>query len=235
MWIRNRHRLLSLFGIALLMFPFPCLARHMPFCAASRLMVCGQDVFVPAAPIGASARLQLPSPNLPEPFTVKCMREGEYSTYQITDTSNLSCMHKTCGAARVRICGATLQVPGGATVGTTQTIDVPESYLGEEAQAQSFRVRCVDNGDAGVYELADRSDVSCSAFACPSTDLDLCGGTVHVKGGARLGTVLDMSIPQAYFPAHFHVQCLGGSEGSPAYRVSGVDSLTCRRMAEASP
>jgi len=199
--------------------------------------VCGHSISLPiAASSEPIATLTTEPPYVAEPFTVQCIQRmgGPLpGFFVVLDTSAVTCKLMPCAASSLSVCDATLPVPAGAGVGEKISVPVPDAMLVNPTVSHNMSVtaQCVLDDNKAVYATADAFAVSCNAFPCQDAELQLCDTPISIKGGAAVGDVLNFTMPSPFVSEPFTVQCLGGGDSRPAYRITDASAVTCTTAA----
>jgi hypothetical protein len=202
-------------------------------CPATFVTVCGQPVPVPAASIGYTIELNVPSPYAHQPFTAQCTDTFGGIYYQIIDSSAVTCAPLRCPPSGVAICGVQIPVNDSVNIGDLTTVTVPPAALSEPSvyNRVTFTAQCIDNGYATpFYRIADDSDVSCNVFPCADSVVRLCETSVAIRGGTPMGSVLHLTMPAPFVNDPFTVQCVGSGGNPPVYQVIDHQSVTCKTV-----
>jgi len=195
-------------------------------CLNESVSVCGKTVAVPPLGLGAITALTTPSPYMHDTFIVQCLSFGGILAVQIADSHAVTCNLQRCSPSAVSICGISVPVSGGTVVGNKESKTVPAAMLADQTQNFSFDVHCVDNGNEPFYQVDNSSEVSCNAFPCRDTTVELCGVSIPVAGGMSLGAVKNIAMPQP-FHGDFAVECVGSGGNPPAYQIIEHDNVSC--------
>lgn len=202
-------------------------------CVGANISMCGQSIPLPNQALGYSATLSVPSPYVHQPFTVQCTSTG----YQIVDASAVTCTLLTCPVSSISLCGASIPVPGGTTIGASVTVPVPVSALADPSSALpnlSLTAQCMDDGNGGTaYQVTNDSSISCNLFPCQDSKVRLCETLIPVAGGMPLGGVLHFTLPPPFAPEPFTIQCVGSQGIQPMYQLTDVSAVTCNTMPQA--
>jgi len=176
------------------------------------------------------ASIPMPPPFVPDSVILECAQPSDGTSPRLfINTSNVSCEILQCAESSETLCGYKLTVPAGAYLGDAVDIPVPEALFADKSIPHniSFREQCVYRGGKAVYQLESSSQVSCNLFPCPDASLTLCHAPISVKGGAKLGEVLTVSMPAPFAPDTFAVQCLGDGHSPPAYKIIDAAGVSC--------
>lgn len=140
-------------------------------CHGGSLFVCGVPIGMPdMTRIGDRALVHIPASVLGDSyaanpdlhFTVQCVGGDQRgASFRALDADKISCNAFPCQKSTVRLCNASISVPGGTPIGGVVNMTMPSPFTKD-----GFRVQCVGNGDASpVYQLMDHSAVSCKMAA----------------------------------------------------------------------
>ncbi len=176
------------------------------------------------------ANITMPSPFIPDPLTIECAQRSEDKKPRLfINTSNVSCQILQCPETSEMLCGHKLAVPAGTYLGDSVDVLVPDDILVDPSLQHkiSFREQCVFRGNKAVYSLENASQISCNLFPCPDASVSLCNSRIPIKGGARIGEVLSVPMPQPFLPDTFVVQCLGDGHNPPAYKITDAAGVSC--------
>ncbi len=176
------------------------------------------------------ATIPMPPPYVPDPVILECAQPSDGTTPRLfINTSNVNCQILQCAESSETLCGYKLKVPAGAYLGDAMDVPVPDSLFADQSIPHnvSFREKCVYQNGQAVYQLESASQVSCNLFPCADASLTLCNAAIPVKGGAKLGEVLTVSMPAPFAPDTFAIQCLGDGHNPPAYKIIDAAGVSC--------
>ncbi len=206
---------------------------NQPFCPGTPIGICNKTVWAPSTYMGGQETLYVPSPYQHDSFSVLCTSVNGQPGFIILDNANVTCAPLICAAADVQICGVSIPVPGGTVMDKNIEVEVRPGLLADPVNSGNpvFTAQCVDDGNGGsIYRVTDDSQVSCNLFPCAELDLELCGSSVHVQGGSKLGDVLNLNMPPPFAPEPFTIQCVGSNGTAPAYQITDHSAVTCRQQ-----
>lgn len=197
-------------------------------CIADIVTICGKVVKVPDTQVGGTINLTAPSPYMHEPFTVQCIINGGLATFQIIDSSKLTCTLQKCVDSSVKVCNAIVPVEGGTTVGDSTTVSIPPTVLGNtQGYNYTFPATCIANETATPTYQADTSRLSCTIFPCQESKVRLCGTEVTIPGGTALGGMIDVPMPKPFVPDLFRAQCIGSAAQPASYQLFDASAVSC--------
>lgn len=201
---------------------------YIPFCTGG-ISLCGITVSAPTLTIGAVTAITQPLPYQHLSFTVQCLIQNGLPTYQIINAPNPACQLESCYPSTLSVCGTDVAIPQTTPLGKQTTVTIPVNELGPAKASNSFHItaQCVDDGSGTHYQVANGTGFSCSQFPCADSQIQLCGSSIPVPGGAAMGTILHMNMPQPFAPDPFTVQCVGSQGNAPTYQIVDHDAVTC--------
>lgn len=218
-------------------FPPAMIIQTQVNCAPTTVSLCNAAINIPFIGVpGSLYTVAMPSPNQDKAFSVQCVNLGSVSVYQIVSPETIACAVPRCPSSAVSLCGASIPLNAGASVGETLEVPLPASVLGANSTYNhpSFKAACIANPDGTAkYQISDVSGVSCNVFPCADTSVRLCETSVPIKGGANLGDVLHLTMPAPFNEDPFDVSCVGTLGQQPVYQVTDSSGITCTKTTPA--
>lgn len=187
------------------------------YCSSAPLQICGASYTAQPGTLGNIQTFKLPDILKSDNFAVQCVTDGHYAFYKIVGDT-VSCASKTCPISLIKFCGDQFLVKTEQKVGDTVEVTVPPELLVSDFSTSppTISARCQMNNGVPQYEVDDDHGLSCNAFLCRPTKIEICHSSVTLSETAELGAVLQAKTMDGQ---PVTVQCLG-SQGAPHYVVT---------------